>query len=129
MAMRSLWRRRVPSALSFFDCLMIRPVRRASSPAAKSEMGVSRRAIRLLDKLLEQGHGRTKPPDAHAHLVHAFRIAMGHGILVCGEVVQAGKADDLKGLARSHGAMQDDVVPESRQVLFASTECVTALGL
>jgi hypothetical protein len=38
--------------------------------------------IRLLDKLLEQRHRRTKPSQANAHLVHAFRIAMSHGILV-----------------------------------------------
>jgi Domain of unknown function (DUF892) len=39
-------------------------------------------------------------------LVHAFRITMSHGILVCSEVVQARKANDLKGLPRSHRGTQ-----------------------
>jgi hypothetical protein len=85
--------------------------------------------IRLFDKILEQRHRRTKPPEAHAHLVHTFRIALGHGILVCGEVVQARKADDLKSLACSHAATQNDVVLKNRPRVFTSTERVTALSL
>ena len=49
--MRSLWRRRASRAFTFFDCLMILLVRRASSPAAKSETKMSRCATsRLLKK-------------------------------------------------------------------------------
>src|SRR5262249_35505328 len=86
--------------------------------------------IRLLDKLLEQRHGRAKPPEAHPHLVHTFRIAMGHGIPVCGKVVQAGKADDLKGLTCSHCRAQGDLVPKDRSVIFTTPnpETPPALG-
>jgi hypothetical protein len=44
-------------------------------------------------------------------------------------VAQAGKANDLKGLTRSHRRTYNDFVPKSREVLFASTERITALGL
>jgi hypothetical protein len=84
--------------------------------------------IRLLDKLLEQGHCSAKPLEAHPLLAHTFRITLGHGIPVCGEVVQTGKADDLKGLACSHGRAQGDLVPKDRPMIFTSAEGVTALS-
>ena len=54
---------------------------------------------------------------------------MGKGIPICGEVVQAGTGDDLKGLACSHGGRQRDLVPKNRPVILTSPERVTALGL
>ena len=82
--------------------------------------------IRLLDKLLGQRHCSAKPPEAHPLLAHTFRITLGHGIPVCGEVVQTGKADDLKGLACSHGGAQSDLVPEGVTALsfgFRAIRC------
>src|SRR4029078_8758174 len=63
------------------------------------------------------------------HLMHAFRIAMGHGVMVGREVMQAGKADGLQGLPTWRRRTEGDLVPENRRVFFAGAERIAALGL
>jgi hypothetical protein len=81
------------------------------------------------DELLKERHPRAKTAEANAHLMHAFRIAMDDSILVGGEVMQAGKTDGLKGLARRHCGMENDLICEGRPVLVGSAERIAALGL
>jgi hypothetical protein len=54
---------------------------------------------------------------------------MSYGILVCSKVMQASKADDLKGLTRRHRGTQNNILSKRRPVLFSSAERVATLGL
>ena len=63
-----------------------------------------------MQKSRKQGHCSAKPAQSHAHLVHAFGVALDKGRFIVDDLLQTGETDDLEGITRgcSSGQMNSD---------------------
>ena len=92
------------------------------------EIGRDHLGLPVLQKLLEQRECRAQSSEAYTHLMHAFRIALAHRLLIPGEMAQAGQTDGRERIGRRLGRVQEDDLRTSSLDSLSLRQRVTALG-
>src|SRR5262249_6256063 len=100
--------------------------RRAKFSSQPFELCLDCHRLRIVQKSSKQGHCSAKPAQSHAHLMHAFRIALDKGWLIVDDLLQAGETDDLESIARGCSSRQIDSGCFGRQFLLVVDYFVAA---
>ena len=82
--------------------------RRAKFSGQPFKLCLNCHCLRIVQKSSKQGHSSAKPAQSHAHLMHAFGVALEKGWFIVDDLLQTGETDDLESIARSCSSRKID---------------------